>query len=202
MSITYPSSPSNEPRMEEEYGLLLPANMLGMTSGKPRSRNKSSCCIPEYGKARATYCLSTSFPNIAMHMYQCWHVQNMFNINYLTNTHLLAFYLMQSNVPMLDYRLQWPALKQTMAWMVMCDHFEQAAAHLLPYDPAAKKRATGIKHASTLILIMEAESETTTTVTANETKPSIGKTGVHLCYHKHHEYKKLMWEQHCELGKW
>ena len=49
---------------------------------------------------------------------------------------------------------------------------------------------------------MEAEPEPTATVTANETKPSIGKTGVHLCYHKHHEYKKLTREQHCKLGKW
>ena len=49
---------------------------------------------------------------------------------------------------------------------------------------------------------MEAKSETTATVAANDTKPSIGKTGVHLCYHKHHEYKKLMREQCCELGKW
>ena len=73
----------------------------------------------------------------------------------------------------------------------MHNHFEQAVAHLLPYDPAAKKRATGIKHGSALISLMEAKSETTTTVTANETKPSIGKTGVHLHYHKHHEYKKL-----------
>ena len=84
----------------------------------------------------------------------------------------------------------------------MCNHFEQAAAHLLPYDPVAKKGATGIKHGSALISITEAESETTTTVAANETKPSIGKTGVHLHYHKHHEYKKLMWEQCHELGKW
>ena len=113
-----PSSPSNEQRMEEEHGLLLPANMLGMTSGKPRSRNKSNCCIPKYGKARATSRLSTSFPNIIMHMYQCQHVQNMFNINCPTNTRVLVFYLMQSNVPMPDYRPQWPALKQTMAGMV------------------------------------------------------------------------------------
>ena len=84
----------------------------------------------------------------------------------------------------------------------MHNHFEQAVAHLLPYDPVAKKRATGIKCGSTLILLMEAESETTATVAANDTKPSTGNTGVHLHYHKHHEYKKLMWEQHCELGQW
>ena len=47
---------------------------------------------------------------------------------------------------------------------------------------------------------MEAESETTTTVSASETKPSIGKPGVHLHYHKHHEYKKLTREQLRELG--
>ena len=107
-----PLSPSNEQGMEEEHGLLLPANMLGMTSGKLRSRNKSNCCIPIYGKVRATSHSNTSFPNIATLMYQCQHVQNMFNINCLTNTHTLTFYLMQSNVLMLDYRPQRPVLNR------------------------------------------------------------------------------------------
>ena len=49
---------------------------------------------------------------------------------------------------------------------------------------------------------MEVESETTAIVSTNETKPSIGKPRVHLCYHKHHEYKKLTQEQHHELGEW
>ena len=40
------------------------------------------------------------------------------------------------------------------------------------------------------------------TIVANNSKPSIGKTGVHLHYHKHHEYKKLMHEQCCELSEW
>ena len=84
----------------------------------------------------------------------------------------------------------------------MQNNFEQAAAHLLPYDPVAKKQATGIKHGSALILLTEAESEPITTIAANDTKPSIGKTGVHLCYHKHHEYKKLMHKQRRELGEW
>ena len=74
----------------------------------------------------------------------------------------------------------------------MQSNFEQAAAHLLPYNPVAKKRATGIKHGSALILLTEAESEPTATIAANDAKPSIGKTGVHLHYHKHHDYKKLM----------
>ena len=65
----------------------------------------------------------------------------------------------------------------------MRNNFEQAAAHLLPYDPVAKKRATGIKHGSALISLTEAKSEPIATIAANDTKPSIGKTGVHLHYH-------------------
>ena len=40
------------------------------------------------------------------------------------------------------------------------------------------------------------------TIATNDSKPSIGKTGVHLRYHKHHEYKKLMHEQRRELSEW
>ena len=40
------------------------------------------------------------------------------------------------------------------------------------------------------------------TIAINDAKPSIGKTGVHLRYHKHHEYKKLMHEQRHELSEW
>ena len=111
------SSLSNEPRMEEEHGLLLPVSMLEMTSRRLRSRNKNSCCIPECGKARATSCLSTSSPNIATHMYQCQHVPNMSNTNCQMNTHVLVFCSMQFHAPMLDYRPQWPVLKLTMALM-------------------------------------------------------------------------------------
>ena len=82
------------------------------------------------------------------------------------------------------------------------NNFEQAAAHLLPYDLLAKKRATGIKRGSALISLTEAESEPIATIAANDAKPSIGKTGVHLCYHKHHEYKKLTCEQCHELSEW
>ena len=76
-----PLSPSNEQRMGGVHGLPLPANMLGKTSGRPRSRNKSNCCIPVDGKARVTSCSNTLSPNTATHMYQCQHVQNMFNTN-------------------------------------------------------------------------------------------------------------------------
>ena len=84
----------------------------------------------------------------------------------------------------------------------MQSNFEQAAAHLLPYDPVAKKQATGIKCGSALISLTEAKSEPITTIAVNDAKPSIGKTGVHLRYHKHHEYKKLMCKQCCELSEW
>ena len=80
--------------------------------------------------------------------------------------------------------------------------FERAVSHLLPYDPVAKKQATGIKRGSALISLAEVLDGPTTTIATNDSKPSIGKTGVHLCCHKHHEYKKLMQEQHCELSEW
>ena len=82
------------------------------------------------------------------------------------------------------------------------NNFESAISHLLPYDPVAKKRATGIKQGSALISLAEVHDGPTTTIAANDSKPSIGKTWVHLRYHKHHEYKKLMQEQHRELSEW
>ena len=80
--------------------------------------------------------------------------------------------------------------------------FERAVAHLLPYDPVAKKCTTGIECGSALISLAEVENGPTTTIATNNSKPSIGKTGVHLCYHKHHEYRKLMQEQCHELSEW
>ena len=82
------------------------------------------------------------------------------------------------------------------------NNFERAVSHLLPYDPIAKKRATGIKRGSALISLAEVHDGPTTTIAANDLKPSIGKTGVHLHYHKHHKYKKLMHEQCRELSEW
>ena len=82
------------------------------------------------------------------------------------------------------------------------NNFERAVSHLLPYDPVAMKQATGIKHGSAMISLAEAENGRINTIATNNSKPSIGKTGVHLRYHKHHEYRKLMQEQHRELSKW
>ena len=67
---------------------------------------------------------------------------------------------------------------------------ERAVAHLLPYDPVAKKCGTGIKRGSALISLAEVENGLTTTIATNNSKPSIGKTGVHLRYHKHHDIQE------------
>ena len=48
----------------------------------------------------------------------------------------------------------------------------------------------------------EAHDGPNMTIAANDVKPSISKTGVHLCYHKHHECKKLTHEQRHELSEW
>ena len=82
------------------------------------------------------------------------------------------------------------------------NNFAKSISHLLPYDPVAKKRATGIKQGSALISLTEAHDGPNITIAANDSKPSIGKTGVHLRYHKHHEYKKLTHEQRHELSEW
>ena len=82
------------------------------------------------------------------------------------------------------------------------NNFERAVSHLLPYDPVAKKRATGIKWGSALISLTEVHDGPNMTIAANDLKPSIGKTGVHLRYHKHHENKKLTHEQRRELSEW
>ena len=51
------------------------------------------------------------------------------------NTHVLAFYLMESNVLMAEMA----RVKTDNGPNGMQNSFEQAAAHLLPYDQVAKK---------------------------------------------------------------
>ena len=79
----------------------------------------------------------------------------------------------------------------------MRNNFEAAAAHLLPYDPVAKKRAAGSKRGASLISGVDGEVQ----VSATGTKVGIGKTGVHLRYHTYSEYKKLTPEQRAELAE-
>ena len=65
----------------------------------------------------------------------------------------------------------------------MMHNFEATAAHLLPYDPVAKKRSSGQKKGSAQISSVIDPSPTKTKI------PSIGTTGVHLRYYKTGEYR-------------
>ena len=76
------------------------------------------------------------------------------------------------------------------------NNFEATAAHLLPYDPVAKKRTSGEKRGSAQI------SSVMDTSNATMKKPSIGKTGIHLHYYKTGDYRNLSREQKEELKEW
>ena len=75
----------------------------------------------------------------------------------------------------------------------MRNNFEATAAHLLPYDPVAKKRNNTNKRDSAQLSATEAE------IAGTNAKPGIGKTGVHLRYHKQAEYDALTKAQKAEL---
>ena len=90
----------------------------------------------------------------------------------------------------------------------MRSDFEKAAAHLLPYDPIARKRAAGTKrpvanisdtwgiHGTNASAIKISEA------TAKDGNVSIGKTGVHLRYHTNSKYRELSTAQNKELSEW
>ena len=88
----------------------------------------------------------------------------------------------------------------------MRNDFESAAAHLLPYDPVAKKRtASGIKQGSAQISSVsgdEPKNVAMSGATISKTKSSIGSTSVHLRYHTPEEYDNLTIEQKDELHAW
>ena len=76
--------------------------------------------------------------------------------------------------------------------------FEATAAHLLPHDPVAKKRAAGTKRGSSLISDVGGANVSAT----GAGKPSIGKSGVHLRWHTTAECKRLTGPQKKELCEW
>lgn len=80
----------------------------------------------------------------------------------------------------------------------MRNDFERAVAHILPYDPVAKKRANA-KRSSALISGVDGDVMADV---SSVTKPSIGKTGVHFRYYKGPEFAKLSKEQKKELLEW
>ena len=110
-----------------------------------------------------------------------------------------------SRVGFLLEAIQWPdpGLQVAMASIKtdnglegMRNNFESSAVNLLPYDSVAKKRSSGYKRFPTQISSLMEVSDATTK------KPSIGKTGVHLCYHKNSEYRTLKQAQKDKLSEW
>ena len=82
----------------------------------------------------------------------------------------------------------------------MWNNFKAAAAHILPYDPVAKKRAAaGSKCMAAQISLAEVGDVGEISAAS---KMSIGKSGVHLRYHTPDEYRKLNDEQKTELRGW
>ena len=82
----------------------------------------------------------------------------------------------------------------------MRNDFEAAAAHLLPYDPVAKKRSSATKRDHSVI--SDVQGEVNVSGVDGKTKASIGKSGVHLRWHTKKEYSKLTGPQKKELYEW
>ena len=146
-----------------------------------------------FGKGRVIFHLRTSFPNIEMHMSPCKPVLNMCS----PYEHSRVGFLLEA------IQCSDPGLQAAMASIKtdngpegMRNNFEATAAHLLPYDPVAKKRSGGQKRGSAQISSVMDPSATTTK------KPSIGKTGVHLRHYKTGKYRNLTNDQKEELKEW
>ena len=90
----------------------------------------------------------------------------------------------------------------------MRSDFEKAAAHLLPYDPVARKQTGGTKQPAANISDTRGVHGANTSAievseaTTKDGKASIGKTGVHLRYHMNSEYRELSTAQKTELSEW
>ncbi len=84
----------------------------------------------------------------------------------------------------------------------MRNDFEATAAHLLPYDPVAKKRAAGSKRGIAHISDATGANPPANVAASTSGKQSIGKTGVHLRWHTFEEYRNLTKAQREELYAW
>ena len=74
--------------------------------------------------------------------------------------------------------------------------FEEKVTHLLLYDPVTNKRTSNKKRSSEIPKTSKVE------VSSFGTKGGIGKTGVHLQYHKTPEYATLYKYQKEEIHEW
>ena len=79
--------------------------------------------------------------------------------------------------------------------------FETMVAHILTYCPVSKKCKAGSKRGHTHISVTFAEGDTSE-ISSFGSKSGVGKTGVHLRFHKHKEYQTLNPEQKSELKEW
>ena len=148
-----------------------------------------------------------------------WKGQSNFSLENFISQHRNAYVSMQASAEHVQYQLpnehsrvgfllgaiqcSEPGLQAAMASIKtdnglegMRNNFEATPAHLLPYDPVAKKRSGGQKRGSAQDSSVMDSSPITTK------KPSIGKTGVHLRYYKTGEYRNLSNEQKEELKEW
>ena len=146
-----------------------------------------------------------------------WKGQSNFSLENFISQHRNDFVSMEASAEHVQYQLpnehsrvgflleaiqcSDPGLQATMASIKtdnslegMRNNFEASAAHLLPYDPVAKKRSSGYKRGSTQISSLVEVSDATTK------KPSIGENGVHLQFHKNSEYMTLNQEQKDECS--
>ena len=160
-----------------------------------------------------------------------WKGQSNFPLEGFIAQHRNAFVLMQQCAEHIAYQLpnkltrvgyllegiqcSDPGLQAAMAIMRTDDgvngmrsDFEKAAAHLLPYDPVARKQAGGTKRPAANISdtrgIQGANASPikVSEATTKDGKVSIGKTGVHLRYHTNSEYRELSTAQKKVLSEW
>ena len=154
-----------------------------------------------------------------------WKGQSNFSLEQFISQHRNAFVSMQACAEHVEYQLPnehsrvgflldgiqcsdaglqaaMASIKTDKTVNGLRNNFEAAASHLQPYDPVAKKRTAGAKRGASLISEVDATDSESAKVGATMGKPGIGKTGVHLRYHTHHEYKALTDEQRDELRDW
>ena len=146
------SNPINSPRMVEMHGLHLSACMLGLTSGKPKSRNRNNSSTHVW-KRQSNFSLESSISkhhNAYVSMQACTeHVEYQ-----LPNEHSCNGFLLEA-IQNSD-----PGLQAAMASVRMDTgdggkqgNFEVTAAHLWPYDPVARKQSANTKRPHSLISV-------------------------------------------------
>ena len=119
----------------------------------------------------------------------------------LPNQHTCVVYLLEGiQCPDPGLQVAMASIHTNNGLQGMHNNFEATAAHLLPYDPVIKRRAASTRCLAAQISALEGDSAETSDTIGK--KPSIGKSGVHLCYHTNMEYHELTAEQKREQSDW